>query len=48
VQTWWGTQFGGLPLQEVQSYSGTTGNGGVAVKGELTSTIAVDPSTVKP
>jgi hypothetical protein len=47
VQTWWGTQFGGLPLQEVQSYSGTTGNGSVAVKGELTSTIAVDPSTVK-
>jgi hypothetical protein len=42
VVTWWGTQFGGLPLAEVQSYSGSAG--GVAVKGEVTSIIAVDPA----
>jgi hypothetical protein len=45
VQTWWAPQFGGLPLQEVQSYSGKTA-GGVEVKGSLTSIISVDPAAV--
>jgi hypothetical protein len=44
VSTWWATQFGGLPIQEVQSYSGTTG--GHQVKGEVSSFIAVDPAKV--
>lgn len=45
VQTWWGTQFGGLPIMETQSYSGTAG--GVPVKGTVTSIINVDPATAK-
>ena len=45
VSTWWATQFGGLPIQEVQSYSGKAG--GHDVKGETTSFIAVDPAKVK-
>lgn len=44
VQTWWGTQFGGLPLAELQTYSGTAG--GVAVKGNVLSMIDVDPAKV--
>ena len=44
VQTWWGTQFGGLPLAELQTYSGTAG--GVAVKGNVLSLINVDPAKV--
>jgi hypothetical protein len=41
VSTWWATQFGGLPIQEVQSYSGTAG--GQQVKGDVSAFIAVDP-----
>lgn len=44
VQTWWGTQFGGLPLAETQTYSGKAG--GVDVRGSVTSTISVDPAAV--
>jgi hypothetical protein len=42
VQTWWATQFGGLPIREEQSYSGTAG--GVPVSGSVTSVISVDPT----
>ena len=45
VSTWWATQFGGLPIQETQSYTGKAG--GQPVKGTITSFIAVDPTKVK-
>ena len=45
VTTWWATQFGGLPIAELQSYSGSAG--GTAVKGSVQSTISVDPAKVK-
>lgn len=42
LHTWWGTQFGGLPLEEEQTYVGTAG--GVKVQGQVTSFIATDPA----
>lgn len=41
VQTYVATQYGGLPVEQVQSYTGTAG--GVAVRGSITWFFATDP-----